>query len=204
MKFDYVIYWIHYPLQNDPYTEGYIGITNNLKRRIYQHKNNSYNYKLKFLNFKDLIITVLYCCTKEEAFRVEEIYRPEENIGWNITKGGILGHVLKNTKLTEVHKRKIAVCQKGRAVRQQDLNNFKSQHQKGLSKNFNSYRITNKEGSHEIENLKKFCLERNLSYDALIRISRKGPAIQGKYKGWQVDLIKVSLSQAHHRKNKRC
>lgn len=85
-----LVYWIHYKEQIDPYTEGYIGVTNNLDRRLYEHS--SIHSKCKHVKNRldnGAIVTVLhYINSLAEALELEEKYRPDNNIGWNICKGG--------------------------------------------------------------------------------------------------------------------
>jgi hypothetical protein len=87
----YKIYWIKYPEHTDPKNEGYIGLTSqDINERFKEHK---YNRKNKLLanrcnkeNVK--IICLIDGLTREDAIKIEEQYRPEKNIGWNINKGG--------------------------------------------------------------------------------------------------------------------
>lgn len=85
-----IVYWIHYKEHLDPYTEGYIGITNNLERRIDEHKSkHSKSRHVKNRIGAGAIFSVIHQVdTIQEAASLEEKYRPTENIGWNICKGG--------------------------------------------------------------------------------------------------------------------
>ena len=89
-------------------TEGYIGITSqSLNKRFRDHR---YNSKNKHLSNRckqnDTIIVCLHeNLSKLEAEILEEKYRPFENIGWNINKGGNLppsrkGKISSSTLLT--------------------------------------------------------------------------------------------------------
>lgn len=84
------VYWIHYKDHIDPYCEGYIGITNNIERRLKEH--NSKHSKCAHVKNRisnGAVITILHSTESlEEALSLEEKYRPLENIGWNICKGG--------------------------------------------------------------------------------------------------------------------
>jgi len=87
----YKIYWIKYPIHNNPKTEGYIGLTQQkIEKRFKDHKSNRKNKLLANRCKKENV--VVECLhdnlTKEQAKLLEEQYRPYENIGWNINKGG--------------------------------------------------------------------------------------------------------------------
>lgn len=92
----YCVYWIHLPKQNDIYKEGYVGITSGFKRRMQAHLDNKKKYHFKnainkygWNNLeKDIIYSNL---TLEKALKIEENFRPIQNIGWNSSKGGVLG-----------------------------------------------------------------------------------------------------------------
>ena len=89
----YKIYWIKYPEHTDPFADGYIGLTSqSLENRFNDHKHNNKNKHLKNRCRKENveIVCLLENLTQEEARKIEEIYRPSENIGWNINKGGDL------------------------------------------------------------------------------------------------------------------
>lgn len=88
---EYTVYWYKRPIQTNPYTEGYIGITNNMKRRDLEHRRNKtishFTNALKLYN--DISYQILHTnITKEEALELEYSYRPDTNIGWNSAIGG--------------------------------------------------------------------------------------------------------------------
>lgn len=90
------IYWIRTKEHSDMYSEGYIGVTRNLNRRIKTHKhlaeNNAHvNEKLKesLVLFKDsILIDVIFSGEEQECYDKEFELRPRKNIGWNIDIGG--------------------------------------------------------------------------------------------------------------------
>ena len=89
----YKLYWIKTNDCTDPKLEGYIGITSqSLEKRFSDHKSNTKNKHLKNrCKQSDTHIVCLYeNLTKEEAKQLEYEFRPYENIGWNINKGGDL------------------------------------------------------------------------------------------------------------------
>lgn len=85
------------PNHNDIMTEGYVGVSNNPKRRFSEHKNNSSLRKDKnpffsraLKKYSDKIIqTIIFQGTKEACYKLEEEIRPTNNIGWNANKGGL-------------------------------------------------------------------------------------------------------------------
>jgi hypothetical protein len=89
----YKIYWIKYPEYSDPLKEGYIGLTSQtIEKRFMDHKSNKKNKLLANRCKKENveIICLQENLTEDQAKLIEENYRPTENIGWNINKGGDL------------------------------------------------------------------------------------------------------------------
>ena len=96
----YYLYRYRLPEHTDPYTEGYIGITNDLDRRHKEHKysagkrNKSYidSHFTRAINLyggiDKLVKEVLHTATYEEVCALERTYRPTLSIGWNIAVGG--------------------------------------------------------------------------------------------------------------------
>jgi len=102
----YCLYWIRYPDQSNPETEGYIGITSDFSKRIQTHSKYTKYAHIKNRINSGAIASILHeNLTKEQAESLEAKYRPEENIGWNLAKGGNIppsrvGKVSPNTLLT--------------------------------------------------------------------------------------------------------
>lgn len=94
--YTHTVYWIHLPEHNDILTHGYVGVSNNPKRRLSEHKNvskirNDKNpYFGRILNkYSDkIILTIIFCGDEDACYSLEECLRPEKNIGWNANKGG--------------------------------------------------------------------------------------------------------------------
>ena len=85
----YCLYWIHYPDQKDPMLEGYVGITSDFDARIQTHSKYTKYAHIKNRIDSGAIATIIYeNLSKEQAENLEWLHRPEENIGWNIAKGG--------------------------------------------------------------------------------------------------------------------
>jgi hypothetical protein len=92
----YDVYWIHLPEHTNAHKEGYVGITINFKERLKAHKKskkiNHFKNAVKKYGWDNLVKEILhYNLTLEAALYFEEKYRPEQNIGWNSQKGGVLG-----------------------------------------------------------------------------------------------------------------
>lgn len=69
--------------------EGYIGITSDFDTRILTHSKYTKYAHIKNRIDSGAIATLLHeNLTKEQAENLEMVHRPEENIGWNIAKGG--------------------------------------------------------------------------------------------------------------------
>lgn len=90
-----IVYWIGEKEHSDLYTQGYIGITKKaLKERVREHKKNKGNSIVagKLRNHADLIWSVIHeVSSLEEALALEANYRPKQNIGWNLQRGGEIG-----------------------------------------------------------------------------------------------------------------
>lgn len=91
----YYIYWIHYSDHTDPYTEGYIGLSNQPDIRFKAHISgtahvgSSYIRKMSDSDKALLTHTILAeCSSLDQARELELRYRPLPKIGWNIKRGG--------------------------------------------------------------------------------------------------------------------
>ena len=97
---EYLIYWIHSDHETNIETQGYVGITKNLTRRLKEHRR-----KPNFLDDRKADIFLygdkLYCK------QVEKSLRPKRNIGLNIAEGGGLPPNPLTKKLTSLHKQRI-------------------------------------------------------------------------------------------------
>jgi hypothetical protein len=89
----YKLYWIKYTHHLDPFVDGYIGITSqSIEKRFSDHKYNNKNKHLKNRCRQESveIVCLFDNLEQQQARLLEEKYRPIENIGWNINKGGDL------------------------------------------------------------------------------------------------------------------
>jgi len=103
---NYCLYWIHYPHQTDPNSEGYIGITSDFANRMATHSKYA-KYKHIYNRIQSGAVSEILRenLTKEEAELLEAKVRPTENIGWNLAAGGNIppsrkGKVSPKTLLT--------------------------------------------------------------------------------------------------------
>jgi len=88
----YLVYWVHHKDQKDIFTQGYIGITNNFKRRMKQYEmlyGNPYlTNAIKKHGWDNLAKEVILIADKAYCLLIETQLRAKDAIGWNIIKGG--------------------------------------------------------------------------------------------------------------------
>jgi hypothetical protein len=101
----------------DVYKEGYVGVTTKpLKQRLNEHakyaKRSSVVAKA-IVKYDDIEIVELFRGSKEECLTLENNYRPEPKIGWNLVEGG--GIPPKNVKGGESSK-KISLTLKNKGI----------------------------------------------------------------------------------------
>lgn len=109
---NYNIYWYKLPEHTDIMTQGYVGITNNITRRKQEHKRNSTKANTHFYKaickygYDNLEFnTINTGLTLKEASELEAYYRPNSQIGWNESIGGITNiGTHRQTPITMYHK----------------------------------------------------------------------------------------------------
>ena len=90
----HIVYWYHLANHTDPYTEGYVGVTCREDERHrahlsgYQGGSKILHYAFNKYGVDQVQKTVLHRVSKQEAYELEQQYRPEMNVGWNIAMGG--------------------------------------------------------------------------------------------------------------------
>lgn len=110
---NYCIYWIHFNTFTDPYNEGYVGITNNINRRLSEHTK-SHNLQLKEALGHDATYKILHDnLSYSEACEYEYNYRPRKNIGWNISTGGNIPPNQKGSIKSKETRQKMSAWQIG-------------------------------------------------------------------------------------------
>ena len=114
------VYWVHHPDHSDILTQGYIGVSKNVKVRLANHKNRPLNEHLKNAIKKygwDMLVKkVLLIADEAYCLMIEEKLRPVKEIGWNIAAGGgmppsALGKVFG--PMSEETKAKVSASKKG-------------------------------------------------------------------------------------------
>jgi len=88
----YNLYWIHHPEHTDMFTQGYVGISKNIKARWYRHKAFTQNAHLKNAIAKygwdTLVKKIVLIADEAYCLMIEAKLRAKKNIGWNIIEGG--------------------------------------------------------------------------------------------------------------------
>ena len=86
------VYWIRHPDHTDMFTQGYIGISSNVKQRWESHSKNSSNLHIgravKKYGWNNLIKEVLVIADEVYCLMIEAKLRVEKQIGWNVIEGG--------------------------------------------------------------------------------------------------------------------
>lgn len=77
-----IVYWIHKLEELDIYNQGYVGITNDLERRLKEHKRSG------LFVHDDMIVEVFLQGEREYCKEQEILLRPKSNIGINKAPGG--------------------------------------------------------------------------------------------------------------------
>jgi hypothetical protein len=103
---EYLIYWIHSDQETSIETQGYIGITKDLTRRLKEHRR-----KHNFLD--DRTVDVFLYGDKLYCKQIEKSLRPKRNIGLNIAEGGGLPPNVKGIKRSNETKAKIKASMVG-------------------------------------------------------------------------------------------
>jgi hypothetical protein len=102
------VYWIRRCNMTDIFNEGYVGVTSlSLSERMNQHSKNVYRksvVKKAIDKYSDIIIDLVYEGNDRECLDLEASYRPSENIGWNIAKGGNIPTAMNSEKAAKISK----------------------------------------------------------------------------------------------------
>lgn len=116
------VYWIRHQDHTDMFSQGYIGISNNVERRMINHFNQPSNTHLQNAinkhGWDNLIKEVVLLADKDYCLDIEKKLRPADFIGWNATAGGGMPPkpykgMGKGNKLSQETKDKISAKRKG-------------------------------------------------------------------------------------------
>ena len=114
-KKEYTLYWAHIPGKHiDIMSQGYVGVTTDLERRIKEHKTTIsclvFHRALKKYG-DDVIFEVIDKFNDQDlAYIIENNYRQKHLTGWNVAVGGFGGSYKRSNKT----KKRISESQKGR------------------------------------------------------------------------------------------
>ena len=116
----FIVYWARLKHHDDPYSEGYVGISHNtLDERKRSHYKTAKSKKRRNVHFHNALLkyggdviweTLHENLSEDDAFDLEGEYRPDINVGWNTDKGGIkaVSPEWYATKQTEKHRQATA------------------------------------------------------------------------------------------------
>lgn len=118
-----LVYWIHCPEHKDILSQGYIGVTQNISRRLNEHQlfTNNKHLTNAWNKYEKIITSILLKGSEEYCYYIENLLRSKENIGWNIAIGGNkppMGKGNKGSKFTRnpfsaEHKHKLKLAKIG-------------------------------------------------------------------------------------------
>lgn len=115
------VYWIHHPEHTDMFTQGYIGVSKDLKKRWNDHAKRTGNTHLlnaiKKYGWDSLVKEVVLVADEAYCLMIEAKLRAEDKMGWNITKGGGMPPLTKwnlGKNLSDETKAKISINRKGK------------------------------------------------------------------------------------------
>jgi predicted GIY-YIG superfamily endonuclease len=87
-----IVYWLHNSDHTDMFTQGYIGVTNNLNVRLRNHKSKRCNKHLvnamNKYGWDNIVKEVMLVADESYCLMIEKLLRAKANIGWNIVEGG--------------------------------------------------------------------------------------------------------------------
>lgn len=123
----YIIYWARLKAHDDPYSEGYVGLTaNGLDVRKKSHYKTAKSSRKRNVHFHNALLKygsrviweILHLdLTEQEAFDLEGIYREDINVGWNTDRGGVKAvssEWYENEANSEMHSQATAIATRQR------------------------------------------------------------------------------------------
>jgi len=86
------VYWIAHKDHSDIFSQGYVGVSNNVKSRWNTHKSLKTNVHLKNAitkyGWNNLVKKVVLIGEEDYCLEIENKLRPADKIGWNLVCGG--------------------------------------------------------------------------------------------------------------------
>jgi len=160
------VYHLHHNTGTD---DGYIGVTKNLRRRLYQHRANG-------LFGEGVKIRILKVGPESECLRLERLLRPNPGMGWNKAEGGwnkCVGSIGKETRIRKGERRSpVTEFKKGQEA-----------HNAGST----LYLLTDPSGhTYRVDNLTTFCKDNNLTRENIRKVAR---GTRKHHKGWSAVII---------------
>ena len=77
-----VVYWLRLAKHTDVFSQGYVGVTSCIKKRLRSHK-----HRFKEI-WNKIVVEQLVISTEDYCFSIEQKLRPSRMIGWNKSIGG--------------------------------------------------------------------------------------------------------------------
>lgn len=137
----YKVYWIHENNHSDPYTEGYVGVTNDLPRRLSHHRTQGQNPIVRNKIDKSEVSVLRDGLDCESALQIEHEYRPNPNIGWNINEGGSMP---PSQKGRSYEKQTLVGCERTEKQKQASI-----EHSKRMKARAEEMRLSDRLPSHK-------------------------------------------------------
>lgn len=200
------IYWIHLKEHTDNKTQGYVGLTQDLRRRLIEHKRylrknpnttTHFYQAVKKYGWDNLITDEIDTYTTDEEGYIKEFnLRPTENIGWNTKVGGqsvpskcsVAREKLRGRKHTEETKRLISRNNSIRELTEGGKKNVAdSMRRVTLEYSVRDWEIITPEGEVlVITNLNQWCRDNNIPDKFLRRVAS---GTRSHYKGYRCKRI---------------
>jgi hypothetical protein len=115
------LYWIHHQEHTDIFNQGYVGVSNNVKKRWSDHAWKAQNTHLanaiNKYGWDNLVKKVVLIADDGYCLDIERKLRPNNKIGWNIVAGGGLPPNSLGKKFGPMSietKAKVSAAKKGR------------------------------------------------------------------------------------------
>ena len=209
------VYWIHLSNHSDFTKEGYIGISTNLDKRLFKHRNasrdsNSHLYRaIRKYGWDNIVVDKLLVSSVEYCREIENKLRPTPSIGWNEIPGGDLppginpliakkiSEALKGrsgTPHTEATKLIIAESNRNRVLSDESKQKIaEAMRATQLLHAAKDYLITHPDGHEEIvTNLTLWCLSNGLVAKYMFRVAS---GERKQYKGYSCKRLTHSCEQ---------